>query len=271
MRDELKLLTVSNHIYRLLLRAYPAPFRREFGCEMALVFRDDLRATARESGMQGLIGLWLVTFFDLLKTALAEHIWEMFHMPLEKISRWSWLAAAIGAPLFITTFSSEMFWSVIGTIGLADFRFIHPIMAGIGLLLMAFGVYGLYRRLPAHIASTLAFSFTLLAILAGIVLLVMWEQDVPEFLSLVAFASPPIGVAMMGAIALARKSLGNLSFAPLLPLVGFVGVALTFPEVGGISPMTRAFLALHHVGWVLLGIALMMRQPEEPSEPGLFA
>lgn len=62
----------------------------------------------------------------------------------------------------------------------------------------------------------------------------------------------------------ARKS----EFCPLIP---FVGAALTGSDVGDLGPVNRVFLALHNIGWFLLDIALMLRQSEEPSEPGLFA
>ncbi len=62
---------------------------------MAQVFRDETRYTLQESGMVGLTGLWFFTLYDLLKTAIAEHLWDVFHMSMEKLLRWSGPAAAI--------------------------------------------------------------------------------------------------------------------------------------------------------------------------------
>jgi len=61
-------------IFRFLLLAYPREFRREFGPEMAQLFRDCYLAEKRTSGPLGVWRLWLLTFFDLLKTAPKEHL-----------------------------------------------------------------------------------------------------------------------------------------------------------------------------------------------------
>src|SRR5690606_24912 len=122
MRATSKLLTLAGRVYRLLLYVYPTPFRREYGFDMAQVFRADTHDTLQECGMAGLIGLCFLTFTDLLKTAFAEHIWEVFHMPMEKLQRLSGPAAAIGGSVWVSSiiwifgFEPRVNWEILVSI-----------------------------------------------------------------------------------------------------------------------------------------------------------
>jgi Clp amino terminal domain, pathogenicity island component len=67
------LLTASDRLYRALLLAYPAAFRREFGPHMAQVFRDCCHQARQEQGLPGLLRLWLATLSDLATSVRVEH------------------------------------------------------------------------------------------------------------------------------------------------------------------------------------------------------
>ena len=72
-----KSLAVSNRLYRLLLAAYPAEFRHEYGAQMAQVFRDRCREEqGRRGGSRraGLARVWMETILDLARTAPEEHL-----------------------------------------------------------------------------------------------------------------------------------------------------------------------------------------------------
>jgi hypothetical protein len=58
-----------------MLRAYPQEFRREYGPQMAQLFRDRQREEHRTKRRFGVGRLWLHTFFDLMRTAPIEH-WD---------------------------------------------------------------------------------------------------------------------------------------------------------------------------------------------------
>jgi hypothetical protein len=64
----------STRLYRTLLLAFPAPFRRAYGDEMARAFRDLCRDAWRESGAGGVLALWPGALRDLLLAASAEHV-----------------------------------------------------------------------------------------------------------------------------------------------------------------------------------------------------
>jgi protein phosphatase len=64
---------LAERFYRLLLRAYPRPFREEYADEMLLVFRDAYRETLRREGKPGLLRLWGDLLSDFVKTVCLEH------------------------------------------------------------------------------------------------------------------------------------------------------------------------------------------------------
>ncbi|HET9713019.1 MAG TPA: hypothetical protein VFP64_14085 [Pyrinomonadaceae bacterium] len=64
-------MNLSTRVYGLLLLAYPAEFRREFGNEMLQVFRDSYRTEARNGSVPS---FWLRTLLDLVSTAAKERI-----------------------------------------------------------------------------------------------------------------------------------------------------------------------------------------------------
>lgn len=66
--------SISQRVYQILLLAYPAQFRREYGLQMAQVFRDSWRYQRRRQTKFGLLHLWLQTLHDLIQTVPHEHL-----------------------------------------------------------------------------------------------------------------------------------------------------------------------------------------------------
>jgi predicted permease len=60
-------------LYRTLLWCYPAPFRREYGAEMAGAFAEQVREARLHGGWPAETSIWLHTLFDVLLTAPREH------------------------------------------------------------------------------------------------------------------------------------------------------------------------------------------------------
>lgn len=69
----------ATQLYSLLLYLYPRSFRTEYGEPMAQLFRDKNRDALRTGRAIVLIRLWLFALFDLLRTALVEHLTELLH------------------------------------------------------------------------------------------------------------------------------------------------------------------------------------------------
>ena len=69
-----KIITLSDKIFRKLLRLYPGPYRQDYGWLMALHFRDQCRDAWRQGRYAGLVKLWLRTLPDLGKSSLMEQL-----------------------------------------------------------------------------------------------------------------------------------------------------------------------------------------------------
>lgn len=67
-------LSLSHHLYRALLVAYPGDFRAAHGAEMAQVFRTACRQTLSAGGAGALAEFWLRTLLDLAVTAGHERV-----------------------------------------------------------------------------------------------------------------------------------------------------------------------------------------------------
>lgn len=66
--------SIHPRVYGLLLLAYPREFRREYGPQMAQVFRDCCRDQLQQAGRFGLVKVWSHTLIDLIQTALKERM-----------------------------------------------------------------------------------------------------------------------------------------------------------------------------------------------------
>ncbi|HEY3741571.1 MAG TPA: ABC transporter permease [Bryobacteraceae bacterium] len=73
------MIPLSLRFYRLLLFAYPAPFRQEFAPEMMSTFRDRCVEESATRGWPGLILIWLRVLIDTLLTAPEEHYYMLMN------------------------------------------------------------------------------------------------------------------------------------------------------------------------------------------------
>jgi len=72
-------MSLSERIYRLLLKAYPERYRRQYEAPMAQLFSDQLQAADTR---RKLAALWLRTLADLLRTLPARHAEASPHIVL---------------------------------------------------------------------------------------------------------------------------------------------------------------------------------------------
>ena len=68
--------SLSDRVYKALLRAYPEGFRQECGAQMLQAFRDLCREQRRCGGMGGMWWLWARVVRDLATTAVAQRMDE---------------------------------------------------------------------------------------------------------------------------------------------------------------------------------------------------
>lgn len=99
----------SVRVYQALIRAYPASFRREYGNEMALVFREHLADVFRERGTIGLAFAWFRVLGDLARTAPQEHLFEMQRRLEMKKAAIAILSAVLAAIVFFGVLYGALF------------------------------------------------------------------------------------------------------------------------------------------------------------------
>jgi putative ABC transport system permease protein len=68
--------SLSERIFRMVLRALPFDFRTDYGPEMEQVFRDQHGEAREQGGIMGLFRLWWDTFLGIFRTAPRQH-WDM--------------------------------------------------------------------------------------------------------------------------------------------------------------------------------------------------
>jgi len=72
--SEERISPLSVRLYGVLLKAYPADFRREYGPQMEQVFADQYREACQRDGSRQIALLWALTISDLARTAAAQRI-----------------------------------------------------------------------------------------------------------------------------------------------------------------------------------------------------
>lgn len=92
-------MSLSQKLFDLMLVAYPREFRREYGRQMAQVFRDCSRARAH-GGIRAGLDLWLRTLTDLLVSAPREHL-NTFRKDNSAMNNWQRNVLALVACLAI--------------------------------------------------------------------------------------------------------------------------------------------------------------------------
>ncbi len=70
------MISVSEKIYRQLLRLYPQAHRRDYAEQMTQLFRDQCRDAWRAKRSAGIFKLWLRVLPDVAKTSFIEQITE---------------------------------------------------------------------------------------------------------------------------------------------------------------------------------------------------
>src|SRR5437763_2259807 len=68
-----RLMTIAEHLYLLLLFAYPVEFRRAYRREMIQTFRDCCREVLQH-GQWGVLRLCVLVLYDLVTSAFTEHV-----------------------------------------------------------------------------------------------------------------------------------------------------------------------------------------------------
>jgi hypothetical protein len=260
---------ISERAYRLLLRLYPRRFREEHGLHMSRTFRDCSREQYQRDGILGLIGLWMFTAMDVIKTALEERAhtgeWLMSKQAVIRIGGPAMIIAGILWMVVVVGSAHDQLWVWTWFIAFP------PMLIGLYALTVYAGRNDL-MRIGAWVAVAACASAWLGATLA------MFEAaQFPKdewwlwvdggLIWAVSALLTVMGVLVFGIGALRAKPLPRWNGAALLlvPLVLFAGLdSLGFRHYATLLEAPIRMLAgevilpaLIGLPWVLLGCAML--------------
>ncbi len=282
-RKDPGLVALSSAAYRLLLIAYPARFRGEYGPHMAQAFRDCCLQALRQAGPAGMLRLWSLTLIDWLKSVIEQHLLKGVHMSKARFIRISGWALILGAIALLLATAAVAATSDASSQYDARYRPTDPIFQAIqGLLfpsavvLITVGLAGLYARYSSQ-SSRLGRAGLILGILGGIVtftsMLGLFVANIGDPLwSAMMFSIAVMfgGLALFGADALRSRALPRGNYLPVLAGVGFplvVITSLTYKAITGrtldMSDLVTAAIFLV-TALALLGLGQILRG--EPLE-----
>ncbi|MDH4335283.1 MAG: hypothetical protein OEW24_08535 [Chloroflexota bacterium] len=260
-------MSTHERIYRRLLRLFPAAFRARYAEPMAQLFADQLR-DAREAGAPaGSLRLWARTAGDLLTSALSQHLERDRTVAHSAATVPSFSARALG----IAGVLAGLVLIVPAVIAIDDVWYPPRIML-FNALVIALAV-GLHRR-QAAASPRLASVASALVILAngwylGMVMLGVGDVNlfgtaigsVMLFSGLFLWgAAAAYGAASLAIGAFSRWGAVLLVIGSLVGITGLDRFGLTHGDFGAFfDTAAQVGIALHGVGWILLGAELALR------------
>jgi hypothetical protein len=257
MRQDNPVVIWSLRLFRMLLILYPRAFRRDYGREMTLVFRDTCRQVNRHKGSAGILELWLTTILDLFSTALVERLTEVNKMSTTALfTRISGLVAAVGGILLLILVYGEF---VIG--GASEMLGLLMLAYGLGVAIGAAGFYtlGQYDEPASRVALGLVLIGGLI-LSAGLLLLILLESDAAWITGMLGMFLYEIGLVIFGRSAFKHKPLPRWNTLPLI--VGVLALTTNLAAMiidNAENEISFAiWLLVNGLGWVALGVLLML-------------
>jgi hypothetical protein len=267
-RGRQRALDLSVRLSRLLLFAYPAPFRQTYGERLVRVFRDACRAALEQRGLSALLPLWGRMCCDLVWTACGErwrHLKENTSMATFRHPRpvpmrlWVALAAtflALGVELlasvnlYLLEDASPLSQAAYGASPLLRFSYDAVYLSALASGFAACAALGyalVQRRLLVRVGLVV---LTFLIVLAGFGGLLV-QHAATFFVLLAVFLALVLGGFLLGRVATARATriLGARSAAVLGACV----------SVGGGLLVNLVALVLHTLSLNLVSHTLYMQ------------
>jgi len=267
-----QIVALSDWFYRLILRVYPRGFRAEYGEEMAQTMRDQARDAWTQHGAVGVAGLWLRVIVDSARSAFGEHRKQGWSVNLSWLGLGYGLAIAIGYLLAFVSFiawSGELVGFETAENWLLRRRYLYPILAGPGFVLVGVGLREFHRRLRVSKRAAIQ-SIRLgvglgLAGIAGITADLFGSRDYfAGFTIPAAFILLTLGLASMGRVAFQMRTFGPLSFVPLATATSACVWFLSLPRQlsGGFHSTFQTSSTFAHITmWVILGVLVWANPP----------
>jgi len=270
------IVAISVKVYQMLLVAYPAKFQQEYGSHMLQVFRDCCLRSFHQNGTNGMLRLWAVTIFDLLRSLIEEHPQKETFMTRSKfirLSGWSLILGAVTlflffAGVFIDEYVYDPFrkFEAFTQVSYLIFIWAAPVLLGIGM-------FGLRTRYGGEVGG-LGKNILLLGAISGFVLTMIGVATTAtvEWGWILLFAGNAfllLCLAIFGFLALQSKPLPRWNSLPIwagLPFPVLMTISLAINSTtgqSGWSQVSSVFIMLQCVALFMLGYILQSDVPEE--------
>ncbi len=239
-RKDPTLVVLSSIAYRLLLFAYPARFRGEFGPHMAQAFRDCCLRALHQGGPPGILHLWSLTLVDWLKSVIEQHLLRGVTMSKARFVRISGWALIFGAAALLLGTAAAAAVSPASSQYDARYRPTDPLfqtMQGFlfptAVVLITVGIAGLYARYGRE-TSKLGRLGLILGVVGGVgtfaIMLSLFIAANGEPLWLAMMLTIGImfsGLVLFGVDALRNRTLPRGNYLPVVAGMGFPVVVIT--------------------------------------------
>ena len=239
-RKDPGLVALSNATFHLLLFAYPARFRREYGPHMAQAFRDCCLRALRQAGLPGMLSLWSLTLVDWLKSVTEQHLLKGVYMSKARFIRISGWALILGAAALLLATAAVAAVSPASSQYDARYRSTDPffqtvqaILFPTAVVLITIGLAGLYTRYGAE-SGRLGRLGLILGVLSGVgtfaIMMALFITDNGDLLwpaMMITIATMFGGLALFGIDALRCNVLPRGNYLPVMAGIGFPVVVIT--------------------------------------------
>ena len=275
------IIRVSVRVYQVLLVAYPTRFQQEFGSHMVQVFRDCCLRAFRQNGTNGMLKLWALTLFDLLRSLIEEHLHKETFMTRSKfirLSGWSLILGAVSLFLFILgSYMSSNVYNPYRPIMPPFIAFSNLLGIWVTPILLGVGLLGLRTRYGDEVGG-FGKNILLLGAIAGPVINITGTiiAEVGDWGWILPFTGNAVLLACLsifGILALSAKPLprwNNLPFIagiwyPVLIFLVFffAGIGLSQSWFDALATPAFIVIPLQCVLLVMLGYMLQADVPEE--------
>ena len=273
-------VTISVKVYRALLVAYPAKFQQEYGSHMLQVFRDCCLRAFHQNGKSGMLNLWAITLFDLLRSSIEEHLHKETFMTRSKFIRLSGWSFMLGAGtfflFFLGIFLDEQVYSPFRRFqAFTDLSYLLFIWAT--PILLGLGMFGLRTHYGDQVGS-LGKNFLLIGGISGFVLTMIGvaTKGTTEWGWILLFAGNAfllLCLAIFGFLALQTKPLPRWNSLPIwagIPFPLLMTISLTINSLTGQTSkgfdlVSTTLVMLQCITLFILGYQLQGNVPEEAT------